>query len=248
MVTAGEKAVELLTADEGIAESPAGSNRTKYGKYWGVDGVAYCAMGVSWAYREAGSPLPSLQTSPTGKDGFIAYVPYMHGYATNNDERTDDPQVGDPVILFGQEHVGMFDGWIARGVSFNTIEANTASWNDSDGIYVARRVRYVTSVDCFWHPAANRELLPGEFQAYNNPIHPPQEDDEVARVYQASNGKTVICRYPFYRAIDRPWNDVIAGLLDLESKGEVEKIARTDQGWLQIPAISDSALALYKEV
>ena len=248
MVTAGEKAVELLTADEGIAESPAGSNRTKYGKYWGVDGVAYCAMGVSWAYREAGSPLPSLQTSPTGKDGFIAYVPYMHGYATNNDERTDDPQVGDPVILFGQEHVGMFDGWIARGVSFNTIEANTASWNDSDGIYVARRVRYVTSVDCFWHPAANRELLPGEFQTFNKPTVKPQEDDDVIRVFQASNTKTVMVSGVTYRVIDRDWHDVIAGLLDLESKGIVAPIARNEQGWLLIPAISDSALALFKEV
>lgn len=77
---------------------------------------------------------------------------------------------------------------------------------------------------------------------------PPSEEDDMIRVFQASSGQTVLLDGVTYRVVNRPWGDVVAGLLDLESKGIVAPIGRNQQGWLLIPAISDSALALFKEV
>ena len=44
----------------GVVESPKDSNKTKYGKWFGLDGVAWCGMFVSWVYAIAGKQLPNI--------------------------------------------------------------------------------------------------------------------------------------------------------------------------------------------
>ena len=41
-----------------VTESPAGSNRTKYGKWMGLDGQPWCMSFVQWCFAQAGTPLP----------------------------------------------------------------------------------------------------------------------------------------------------------------------------------------------
>jgi len=41
----------------GYVETP--NNRTKFGKWYGLDGKPWCAMFVSYCMNQAGAPLPS---------------------------------------------------------------------------------------------------------------------------------------------------------------------------------------------
>ena len=47
----------------GNTESPAGSNRTKYGKWFGKDGYAWCMMFVMWVFAQLGVKLPARTAS-----------------------------------------------------------------------------------------------------------------------------------------------------------------------------------------
>ena len=63
-MTNGQKVatVALNYAGQGLVENPWGSNHDNGGpidkaeKFWGLSGLAYCAMGVSQEYRDAGVP------------------------------------------------------------------------------------------------------------------------------------------------------------------------------------------------
>ena len=50
----------------GNTESPAGSNRTKYGKWMGLDGYAWCMSFVQWCFAQVGVKLP-LRTGSCGE-------------------------------------------------------------------------------------------------------------------------------------------------------------------------------------
>ena len=50
--------VRVAEKEIGQIEKPLNSNKTKYGKWFGFDGVAWCGMFVSWVYATAGFQLP----------------------------------------------------------------------------------------------------------------------------------------------------------------------------------------------
>ena len=64
MATAKE-ILAVARKELGYTESPAGSNRTKYGKWFGLDGHPWCMMFVQWCFRQAGAQdlLPALTAS-----------------------------------------------------------------------------------------------------------------------------------------------------------------------------------------
>lgn len=249
MGTVAAKALELLTADIGVAETPPGSNRNKYGKYWGVDGQPYCAMGVSWAYKEAGGQLD------ISASGYWGYVPTGYNWATRHGQITTDPQPGD-IVLFGAQdpsgdvgdHTGLFVRWVdrARG-SFATVEANTSRENDTDGIYVAARTRDMGWVLGFWHPPQADLTVGGDFTNQSGP--PAEEEEDMAKLYLSKAERPILVSGITYRDIgSRPWDDMLAGLLDMEAKGLIPKMPRDDKGnvaWSKLEHLSDSALALY---
>ena len=49
------KALKEALTHVGLKESPAGSNHQMFGKWYGYDGVAWCAEFVSYCYAAAGS-------------------------------------------------------------------------------------------------------------------------------------------------------------------------------------------------
>ena len=53
----------LARKELGNVESPAGSNRTKYGKWFGLDGYPWCMMFVTWVFAQAGVKLPKKTAS-----------------------------------------------------------------------------------------------------------------------------------------------------------------------------------------
>ena len=56
-MTAKEKIISIALNEVGYEESPPNSNKTKYGKFIGMDGVPWCGLFVSWCYVKAGQAI-----------------------------------------------------------------------------------------------------------------------------------------------------------------------------------------------
>jgi hypothetical protein len=145
VTTAGE-VLNLAASQVGTSESPANSNRTKYGAWYGLDANPWCAMFVSWVFHHAGLPLPAS----TAK-GF-AYTPSGAAWFKNQGRWTTTPGVGHVVFydfpgdgVNRISHVGIVERVNADG-SITAIEGNTSagsagSQRDGGGVY--RRTRKV---------------------------------------------------------------------------------------------------------
>ena len=147
----GQKVIDIAFAEVGYKEVPANSNKTKYGKWFGFDGVAWCGMFCSWAYSQAGAQLPNIGFSK-GFAGCQTAVAYFK----KSGEITKTPQVGDLVFFDWNgdkryDHVGIFNGWKNHGLNFYTVEGNTSLTNQSNGGEVMSRTRSTTNV-IFVHP------------------------------------------------------------------------------------------------
>lgn len=132
--------VRIAEKEIGQGEKPLNSNKTKYGKWFGFDGVAWCAMFVSWCYAQAGFPLPKIGFSK-GYAGCQTAVAYFK----KNKMIVESPKCGD-IVFFDwngdgrYDHTGIFVKWL-DDKTFETIEGNTAVGNDSNGGMVMRRKR-----------------------------------------------------------------------------------------------------------
>lgn len=140
-----QKILAIAAKEIGYAETPANSNKTKYGKWFGFDGVAWCGMFVSWCYAQAGSPLPPIGF-PKGFAGCQTAVAFFK----QKKMVVGDPKPGD-IVFFDWNRDGRYDhtGIYVRELSesqFETIEGNTALNNQSNGGQVMRRTRDYANV------------------------------------------------------------------------------------------------------
>lgn len=144
--------IEIARHEIGTTENPPNSNRSKYGAWFGIDGVAWCGMFVSYCYYKAGYPLGNIGYTK----GFAGcQTAYSHFLSTK--EITTNPQPGD-IVLFDwngdhrYDHTGIFVRWIdeQKGI-FESIEGNTSLTNDSNGGTVMIRNRN-KKVSVFIHP------------------------------------------------------------------------------------------------
>ena len=131
--------VAVAVGEIGVCESPSGSNRQKYGKEYGVNGVAWCCQFVWWVYKHAGAAAFFYGGKKT------AYCPtLMQYYKKQGQFVTKDYKAGD-IIFFdfngnGQpDHVGIVER--VSGSNIYTIEGNTSTSNDANGGKVMRRTR-----------------------------------------------------------------------------------------------------------
>lgn len=136
----GTKIVEVARKELGYTEEPRGSNKTKYGEWFGMDGVMWCAIFVSWVYAQAGFPLGNIGFTK----GFAGTRTGLK-YFRDNRRTTFYPAPGDIVFFDWNldekvDHVGIFVRWIDKN-RFECIEGNTAVGNDSNGGEVMLRVR-----------------------------------------------------------------------------------------------------------
>jgi hypothetical protein len=145
--------IELALVEVGYTESPADSNETKYGAWFGFDGVAWCGMFVSWVFHHAGFPL--------GNIGFLkgfAGCQTAVAFFKKNGQIVTDPQTGD-IAFFDwngdgrYDHVGIFrKGLDNKGLRFECLEGNTSVSNQSNGGQVMSRSRSYKNV-IFARPA-----------------------------------------------------------------------------------------------
>lgn len=148
----GEKVIAIAKNEIGVTEVPFNTNKTKYGQWFGLNGVAWCGIFVSWCYDKAGFPLGNIGFSK----GF-AGCQTAYDHFKKSGELTTDPQPGD-IVLFDwngdkrYDHVGIFVSWKAKGKTFNTVEGNTSPTNASNGGCVMDMVRKIENNPIFIHP------------------------------------------------------------------------------------------------
>ena len=141
----------------GLTESPSGSNRTMFGEWYGVDGVAWCNIFVSYCFNVGAgySICDGFKGSGVKAGKGCAYVPTTEAWlrATGLWVGRTEPMAGDIAIYNWDgkgipEHIGIVETSLGNG-QFTAIEGNTSVGNDSDGGAVMRRTRKLSQVDGF---------------------------------------------------------------------------------------------------
>lgn len=127
--------LDLARGEIGYCEAPAGSNQTKYGAWYGLNGQPWCMIFVQWVFHQAQIPLP-VKTASCGA--------LMRAAQAAGQWITAGYQPGDVVIYSFSgggttDHCGIVEAASAAGVT--AIEGNTAVGNDSNGGAVMRRTR-----------------------------------------------------------------------------------------------------------
>lgn len=135
MATA-EKLLETARRELGTAESPAGSNRTKYGVWYGLDGQPWCMMFAQWCCAQAGVALPAR----TASCGELMRSAQAAGCWTAKDLRPGDVVIYDFPGGAATDHCGIVVS--VRGDGVAAIEGNTSvSGSQSNGGMVCRKTR-----------------------------------------------------------------------------------------------------------
>ena len=135
----------------GVKESPAGSNRTKYGTWYGLDGQPWCMMFIQWVFAQAGVELP-VKTASCGT--FMRAAQAAGRWVTSN------YQPGDVVIYDFPgggvtDHCGIVVTPLTTGV--RTIEGNTGTGNDANGGEVMERTRPANWIVGAYRPIYDEE-------------------------------------------------------------------------------------------
>lgn len=136
---------EIAKAEIGTREEPI--NKTKYGKWYGLDGQPWCAMFVSWVYAQAGK---SSSIAAQSKKGFASCDAGLKWFAKNNKLITiGQAQAGDIVFFQFDEdsqpdHVGIVKGNNSAFKYLMCYEGNTSdnvdgSQSNGDGVYLKKR-------------------------------------------------------------------------------------------------------------
>lgn len=147
-------------------ESPPGSNRTKYGKWFGLNGQPWCSEYVCWcgAHADGDNPIAKSANAAGIQDLTVKTKggKYILQHTGNNKKKKaalDKIRYGDNVSFnfhggTSREHTGVAVGvW---GEYVYCIEGNTSFDNkgsQSNGGAVALRKRHYTTIVCVDRPA-----------------------------------------------------------------------------------------------
>lgn len=137
------KVLACVRRELGQREMPPGSNRTKYGESYGLDGYPWCVMFLWWVFRAAGAEQQFCFGEKTASCTVL-----RNRYQARGRWHTAGPQPGDIAILNfsgtrDPEHCGLVVGVLGDG-SIETVEGNTspgAEGSQDCGGCVARKNR-----------------------------------------------------------------------------------------------------------
>lgn len=143
-----ENVLSLAEKEIGTKESPANSNKQKYGEAYGMNGVPWCVIFIWYLFREVGAS----QLFYGG--GKVASCSAVMNYAQKNKQWvTKNYKAGDLVIFdfpnTGAEtdHIGIVKK--VSGTSLTTIEGNTSpdsAGSQSNGGMVCQKERSTSLV------------------------------------------------------------------------------------------------------
>lgn len=134
------RASEVLAAAQaelGYKESPAGSNRTKYGAWFGLNGQPWCMMFVQWVFAQVGAT--ALLPVRTASCGTLMRAAQAAGCWVTDGYRPGDVVIYDFPGGAATDHCGIIKTVGAAGIM--AIEGNTAVGNDDNGGKVMERSR-----------------------------------------------------------------------------------------------------------
>jgi hypothetical protein len=132
---------------EGRSRSGDWNNDTKYGRWYGLNGQAWCAMFISWCAAQVGASdiIPRFAYTPAGAQWFRSRGLYGN-----------TPKVGAIGFLhsstLGRIHHTFFVEAVHADGTFTTIEGNTNTNGSAQGDGVYRLRRRVSSVYTFGYP------------------------------------------------------------------------------------------------
>lgn len=144
--------VKKARSQLGVKEKPKNSNRTKYGKAFGMNGQPWCAMFVWWCFHQ----LKADALFCGGKR--LAYVPSIADYyiAQKRIVKKSRGKKGD-LVFFDFDHNGNSDhiGIILKNLGggyYLTIEGNTGVGNNTNGGQVMKRKRHISVISRIARP------------------------------------------------------------------------------------------------
>lgn len=133
-----EQVLAIARAELGTSESPASSNRTKYGKWYGMDGQPWCMMFVQWCFAQAGAS--ELLPARTASCGALMNAAKKAGQWVTKDYRPGDVVIYDFPGGAATDHTGIIEKVTLTGVV--AIEGNTSqAGSQSNGGMVCRKTR-----------------------------------------------------------------------------------------------------------
>ena len=125
--------LKIAAGELGNTESPAGSNRTKYGVWYGWNGQPWCMMFVQWCFAQAGLTLPYRTASCSDM---------LSWYRKYHPERVVTVPRPRDIIIYNFWHTGIVESVAASTIT--AIEGNTSAGeagSQSNGGGVFRRKR-----------------------------------------------------------------------------------------------------------
>lgn len=137
-MTTAEQVLQVARDELGYTEAPAGSNKTKYGAWFGLNGQPWCMMFIQWCFRQAGAQdlLPAL----TASCGTLMRAAQAKGLWITGGYQPGDVVIYDfPGNNVKTDHCGIVEQLAGGGIM--AIEGNTGAGNDADGGQVQRRIR-----------------------------------------------------------------------------------------------------------
>ena len=149
-----KKVIELARADLGYTESPANSNRTKYGEAYGMNGQPWCVMALWFWFWEAGERMAFFGGGKTASCSVLLRWYREQGLTVP----VEQVQVGDIVILNfsgtqDTQHCGLVveadKGEDGKLISVYTIEGNTSpglEGSQDNGGCVALKRRFYNQI------------------------------------------------------------------------------------------------------
>lgn len=151
-MSSASKVLQIAQSQIGYKESPRNSNKTKYGKAYGMNGQPWCAIFVWWVFTQANCP----ELFFGGKKS--AYCPTIADFyiAKKQIVSKGSGKPGD-IVLFdwnhsgASDHIGIIEKKNSDG-SYTCIEGNTSLSNNSNGGQVMRRKRYQSQISWICRP------------------------------------------------------------------------------------------------
>ncbi len=162
----GRRALAEAAKWLGTREDPPGSNRTPFGAWFGLDGVPWCNIFVSYCFAVGARTIIAAGFGAAGCTARgCAYVPSTEAWlrSTGMWLGRRPPRPGDLAIYNwgggAPDHIGIVER-AGDDRSFTAIEGNTALGADSNGGEVMRRERSLDDVDGFGRVAHTLRTRP----------------------------------------------------------------------------------------
>ena len=145
--------IDKALSQKGKKESPAGSNKTPYGAWYGMNGVPWCAEYVSWCFKDDLSLIHGKYARTDAKAKALHKRNLLH-------IGTSGLKKGDVVFFdFGRSsfegrylaicHTGICLGRLSDG-RYIFIEGNTGVGNNANGGQVMVRYRSASNVAAYF--------------------------------------------------------------------------------------------------